>query len=138
MSRVWNSTIERRTRLRQKTPLRARGRRKRRFWKRVEAGTLYGEYHQWVRELRCILADKHECIGAVEAHHVYPSWVEDYANQVPLCWLAHRGSMRTSIHVLGKSEFNRVWDVDVDVVRTRLARLYAQSTPETGDGICGP
>lgn len=113
MGKIWNST------LRRITPLRARGRRGRRRWKRVEAGILYGPYHRWIGLQPCVLQHKHACLGPVVGHHLHPSRGEDVANEVPVCCTAHM-----LIHSKGPSRFEEMWGVDLESVAEMYARWW--------------
>lgn len=86
----------------------------------------YGEFHRWIGTLPCILAGHdHECFPyddgeLVKGHHVVRAMKgRDYANEVPMCALAHQ-----SIHTLGRWTFARRFDVDLQSKAKELAQLW--------------
>lgn len=58
---------------------------------RIRGDEVYGEQHEHVKTLPCLLAHEGECSGIVDSHHVVPvsRGGRDAANTVPLCRRHH-------------------------------------------------
>ena len=116
----WNSTLNRRTPLKQGSRLRPFGRVRKR---RQAKGEVYGDYHRFVGTLTCVASrtlriPTMRCGWEVAGHHLISVGAagKDYGNEVTLCTKHH-----TELHQLGTSRFERLYGVDLcyesDVVR---------------------
>jgi hypothetical protein len=115
MGRVWNSTIDRKSPLKRGGRLRPFGRFRQR---RRAKGEVYGRYHRFFEGLFCLV--RAECAGSVNGHHVktVAAGGKDYANEVPLCAKHH-----TEVHQLGRSRFERRYQVDLTDEAARAASI---------------
>lgn len=80
----------------------------------------YGEYHQYIKTLRCLLEHTGECLGPVTGHHVKSIGAggQDEGNEIPLCVQHH-----TEIHTLGRKTFAKRNGLDL---RNECERLHRQ------------
>ena len=109
-----------RSRLRQKSPIpKVNPERKARMRTDPETGErhTYGEYHEWVKTLRCAVTFK----AIVDAHHLkhVKSGGRDYRNQVP-----PRHDLHIELHTSGPSKFERKYDVDLDAEAQKTGDLW--------------
>lgn len=113
MPRVWNSLIDRRVGLK-----RGLGRARKR---RRKLGRIYGEYHDFVSTLPCVVG--FYCGGRVAGHHLKSVGAggRDYGQEVPLCTLHHQ-----AVHTLGRSGFEERFRVDLDVEAESVRRLWEE------------
>ena len=81
----------------------------------------YGEYHQWVKTLRCSVTFR----TGVDAHHLktVKSGGRDYRNLVPL-----RHDLHMELHTGGISKFERKWDIDLEHTAQDVGDLWDSLT----------
>ena len=117
MGHVWNSTIPRRTPLKQGSRLRLFGRVRQR---RRAKGDVYGPYHRYVGTLPCVVGGG-GCKGAVAGHHLktVAAGGKDHGNEVPLCVPHHQ-----TLHIGGRVLFEARFDVDLAEQADRVRQLW--------------
>jgi len=115
VSRVWNSTIERHTPLRQGKPLaRVNPARKKKLHEKQ-----FGNYAELVRSLPCVVCDRSPC----DPHHVRSRGAGgDKSDLCPLCRRCH-----ALLHTMGRESFEHRFQLDLEA---EAATLWA----EYGDG----
>lgn len=91
----------------------------------------------WVRGRECCIAEKHTCVGRIEAHHVVTTGAGGGDEQVvSLCTEAH-----AEVHRTGRETFAKKYAVDLPEIAARLwqysphrisylRKLQAQNTGE--------
>jgi hypothetical protein len=119
----WNSTLNRRTPLKQGSRLRPFGRLRQR---RRAKGEVYGSYHVFVAKLPCVAGrvprlPTMRCGWNTTGHHLKSIGAggTDYGNEVALCFKHH-----DHLHVLGRATFERLYDVDLAAEAARVRQLW--------------
>jgi hypothetical protein len=77
----------------------------------------YGEYHEFVKTLRCCLTGK----SGPHAHHIksVKSGGRDFGNQIPLAPTLH-----SELHQIGPSRFQEKYDIDILVEAQKVLDLW--------------
>lgn len=94
--------------------------------------TVYGPYHQWIKEQPCWLHNHpdHECLGVVTGHHLKTvgSGGVDWRNEIPACVRLH-----DQVHVEGWSKIEVRYSVTLEDAE-RAAGWYADQYEDEHDG----
>ena len=117
MRTAWNSTL-RPGKPPKKSPLKPRGKR---WYRRKAAGLVYGEYHQHMATLPCLINDD-ACWGDVSGHHivVVGQGGQDYGNEVSLCTFHHI----CQLHAKGQPWFERHYKRDLKSIAVLISEQY--------------
>lgn len=95
--------------------------------KREAEGKVYGEYHDAMARMPCILAGRGgaRCYGKVAGHHVVPvaRGGEDFGNETPLC-AGHHVLGAYAVHVMGDESFDAHWGLSQAALAAEIGRRY--------------
>lgn len=73
------------------------------------------EFMEFVRQRKCILARKHNCLFSTTFHHLRTCGSpKDDTWGVGLCWYGHfKAWSENSVEALGKDKFEKRWDISL-------------------------